>query len=79
MFTVFAGISQFDRDLISQRTKEGLSSARARGRKGGRPPKLSKDIELALRMYDSRNYSITEIVKATGVSKTTLYRYKNND
>ena len=40
MFTFMAGISQFERDLISQRTKEGLEAARARGRKGGRKPKL---------------------------------------
>lgn len=75
MFTIFAGISQFDRDLISQRTKEGLVSARARGRKGGRPSFPNKDVELALKMYDSKEYSISEIKKATGISKTTLYRY----
>lgn len=79
LFTIFAGISQFDRDLISQRTKEGLSSARARGRKGGRPKKDIKNIELALKMYTSRNYSISEIKKATSVSKTTLYRYIEMD
>lgn len=49
LFTTFAGISQFDRDLISQRTKEGLSIARVRGRKGGRPGKPLKDIEPALK------------------------------
>lgn len=75
MFTIFAGISQFERDLISQRTKEGLKSARARGRKGGRPPKNSKDIETAIKMYRSKDYSIAEITRVTGVSKTTLYRY----
>lgn len=75
MFTIFAGISQFDRDLTSQRTKEGLASARARGRKGGRPQKPSKDIELALKMYDSKQYSLSEIKKATGIGETTLYRY----
>lgn len=75
MFTIFAGISQFERDLISKRTKEGLSSARARGRKGGRPPTSKKDIDLALKMYDSKEYSIAEITKATKVSKTSLYRY----
>ena len=37
MFTIFSGISQFERDLISQRTKEGLKSARARGKSSGRP------------------------------------------
>jgi DNA invertase Pin-like site-specific DNA recombinase len=75
MFTIFAGISQFDRDLTSERTKEGLASARARGRKGGRPSKNPKDIEMALKMYDSKEYSIHEIIKAAGLSKTSLYRY----
>lgn len=78
LFTIFAGISQFERDLISQRTKEGLSSARARGRKGGRPFKDKKDVELALRMYDSREYTTAEITKASGVSRTSLYRYIKN-
>lgn len=75
MFTIFAGISQFERDLIAQRTREGLDSARARGRKGGRPQKNQKDIDLAVKMYKSKQYSIPEIVKATSVSKTSLYRY----
>ena len=75
MFTIFAGISQFERDLISQRTLEGLAAARARGRKGGRPKKDEKTINLALKMYEEKAYSISEITKATGVSKTTIYRY----
>jgi DNA invertase Pin-like site-specific DNA recombinase len=78
LFTIFAGISEFERDLIRQRTMEGLSSARARGRNGGRPPKPKNETDLALKMHDSRNYSISEIIKATGVSKTTLYRYLLN-
>ena len=76
LFVIFAGISQFERDLISQRTKEGLASARARGRNGGRPPKDKTAIALALKMYESKNYSLSEIKKATGVSKSTIYRYK---
>ena len=80
LFVIFAGISQFERDIICQRTKEGLESARARGRIGGRPKKPKKAIEMALKMYDSKDYSINEIIKATGVSRTTLYRYiKNNN
>lgn len=79
MFTIFAGISQFERDLISQRTIEGLNAARARGKKGGRPKINYKNIKLAIKMYNSKNYSISEITKATGVSKTTLYRYINNN
>jgi DNA invertase Pin-like site-specific DNA recombinase len=75
MFTIFAGISQFERDLICQRTKEGLASARARGRKGGRPAKNKTDVEDALKLYNSKDYSLRDIKKMTGVSKTTLYRY----
>lgn len=78
MFTIFAGISQFERDLISQRTIEGLNAARARGKKGGRPRVNKKSIELALKMYNSKSYSISEIKEATGICKTTLYRYINN-
>jgi DNA invertase Pin-like site-specific DNA recombinase len=75
MLTVFQAFSQFERDLIVQRTKEGLESARARGRKGGRPRIKSKKIEKALKLYDSKEYSIREIVGMTGVSQSTLYRY----
>ena len=75
LFTFMAGISQFERDLISQRTQEGLASARARGRNGGRPTKDKKDIEMAIKMYNSKLHSVSEIEKTTGVSKATLYRY----
>jgi len=75
MLTVFQAFSQFERDLIVQRTKEGLESARARGRKGGRPKVKSKNIEKALNLYESKEYSISEIVGMTGISQATLYRY----
>lgn len=75
LFTMFAGISQFERDLISERTKEGLAAARARGRKGGRPKVDEKNIERALKLYESNEYKISEITEMTGVSKPTLYRY----
>ena len=77
MLTVFQAFSQFERDLIAQRTKEGLESARARGRSGGRPRVKDNKINKALKLYDSREYSISEIVEMTGVSQATLYRYKN--
>ncbi|MGJ0700915.1 recombinase family protein [Clostridium perfringens] len=77
MFTIFAGISQFERDLISQRTIEGLIASRARGKKGGRPPKSKQDINLAIQMYNSKKYKISEITELTKVSKSTIYRYLN--
>lgn len=75
MLTVFEAFSQFERDVIVQRTREGLESARARGRKGGRPRVKNKNIEKALKLYDSKEYSINDIVEMSGISQTTLYRY----
>lgn len=78
MFTIMAGISQFERDMISLRTKESLAVRRARGRVGGRPKKDASKIRTAIKMYNSKQHSIKEITEATGVSKTTLYRSLKN-
>lgn len=75
MFGMLAVIAQMERDLISERTKEGLKSARARGRKGGRPSKNHKDIDKALKLYECKQHTTKEIEELTGVSKATLYRY----
>lgn len=75
MFTFVAGIAQFERDIIRERIYEGLKSARSRGRNGGRPKKNADSIKQAITLYDSRNYTISEITKQTGVSAPTLYRY----
>ena len=77
LFTIFSGVSQFERELIRERTMEGLASARARGRMGGRPSKDQKIVEQALTLYDSRAYSVDEISKTTGISRATLYKYIN--
>jgi DNA invertase Pin-like site-specific DNA recombinase len=73
-FRILASIAELERDIISERTKAGLSSARARGRNGGRPKVSQKKIDLALKMYYSKQYSIREIVNASGISQATLYR-----
>ena len=75
LFTIFSGVSQFERELIRERTMEGLASARARGRMGGRPGKDPKVVEQALTLYDSRAYSVDEISKTTGLSRGTIYKY----
>ncbi|MBA2858670.1 DNA invertase Pin-like site-specific DNA recombinase [Methanococcus maripaludis] len=75
LFTIFAGLAEFERDLISERVKSGLNAARSRGKMGGRPTVTNEKINLALKMYDSKEYSINEILKATGISKSTLYNY----
>lgn len=75
MFGMLAVMAQFERDLISERTNEGLASARARGRVGGRPRVTDKDINKALKLYDSKEYSISEICDMCKISKNTLYNY----
>ena len=77
MLTVFQAFAQFERDLIVQRTTEGLKAARARGRQGGRPAADKKAIDKALKLYASQTHSLKEIAAITGVSQATLYRYKN--
>jgi DNA invertase Pin-like site-specific DNA recombinase len=76
-FHVMAAMAQLERDIISERTKSGLSSARARGRNGGRPKVSEKDVKTAIKMYNSKEHSISEIVRATGISQATLYRRIN--
>ncbi|MCL2187776.1 MAG: recombinase family protein [Defluviitaleaceae bacterium] len=78
MFTIFAGLSQFEADLTAQRTREGLAAARARGRTGGRPKVASDNSNMALKMYDSRDFSVEEICKSCHIGKTTLYRLLKN-
>ena len=75
LFTLMSAISQFERDCIATRTQEGLKAARARGRLGGRPRTNSADIQKAIKLYNTKQYSIKEIEDLTGVKKATLYRY----
>ena len=74
LFTLMSAISQFERDVIADRTREGLKSARARGRTGGRPRTDPAAVKKALRLYATKEYSIKEIEELTGVKKSTLYR-----
>jgi DNA invertase Pin-like site-specific DNA recombinase len=76
-FRTMASIAELERDIIVERTQAGLQAARARGRIGGRPKKDNKDVDRALKLYESNEYSVPEIVDMTGVSKATLYRAIN--
>ena len=77
LFTIFSGVSQFERELTHERTMEGLAAARARGRLGGRPSTDPNVIRQALTLYDSKTYSVSEIVSLTGICRRTLYNYIN--
>ena len=74
LFTLMSAIAQFERDAIADRTKEGLRSARARGRTGGRPKANPDAVKKAVKLYRTGEYSVKEIEELTGVKKSTLYR-----
>lgn len=74
LFTLMSAIAQFERDVIVDRTREGLNSARARGRKGGRPRTDSEKLRKAIKLYNTQQYSLAEIEDMTGVKRSTLYR-----
>ncbi len=74
LFTLMSAIAQFERDVIADRTREGLNSARARGRNGGRPRTDSEKLRKAIKLYNTQQYSLAEIEDMTGVKRSTLYR-----
>jgi DNA invertase Pin-like site-specific DNA recombinase len=76
IFHIFGALAEFERNLIRERTFAGLTAARARGRKGGRPKVLDlKKKELVLKLYKKRMQSVEEICNIMHISKQTLYNY----
>jgi DNA invertase Pin-like site-specific DNA recombinase len=76
MFGFFAALSEFERELIVERTKAGLASARARGRKGGRPFKMTAaKLRLAQAAMGQPGTKVSELCAELGVSRQTLYRH----
>ena len=79
-FTIMASVAEFERDLIVERTHEGLAAARARGRVGGRRPKMTPNkIAQARAMYDGRKHTIAEIAETFSVTSSTIYRHLDPD
>jgi len=82
IFHLFGALSEFERNLIRERTKAGLQAARSRGKLGGRPKKLTQDKQQRAKdLYNQRQengkkqISIQEICAALDISKPTLYSY----
>ena len=77
VFNIFSALAQFERRLIQERTKAGLAAARARGRKGGRPPlnPNSPRVVLAQKLFRDKSNSIDDICDTLKISRTTLYKY----
>ena len=74
LFTILSSIAQFERDVILERTSEGLKAARARGRCGGRPKSNEKAVQKAVALYKTNQYTLKEVTDFTGISRSTLYR-----
>jgi len=76
VFTIFAAMAEFERDLIRERTKAGLKAAVARGRKGGRPPALTdKQIAMARTLLQNADLSVKDVAAQLNTTVPTLYRY----
>jgi DNA invertase Pin-like site-specific DNA recombinase len=76
IMTVFAGIAEFERDLIRERTSAGRVAAKKRGIQFGRPKKMNEEQKLLARRLLEENKSVSEIAKTFNVHKATIYRLR---
>ena len=80
VFGIFAALAEFERELISERTKAGLASARARGRTGGAPYKMTAPkLRLAMAAMGQPETKIRDLCQELGVTRQTLYRHVGPD
>jgi DNA invertase Pin-like site-specific DNA recombinase len=81
-FQILGAIAEFEHALMSERTRDGLDAARARGRTGGQKPKLTpRQVKIAQDMYDElgddgrRAHTVQQIADEFGVTRPTIYRH----
>lgn len=80
IFHIFGALSEFEHSLIRERTIEGLKAARARGRKGGRKPAMSRsDVQKAAAMLKDPLITKTEVAEHFGISRLTLNKSLNRE
>ena len=76
VFGIFAALAEFERELISERTVAGLASARARGRKGGRPFKMTAaKLRLAMASMGQPETKVGDLCAEMNITRQTLYRH----
>jgi DNA invertase Pin-like site-specific DNA recombinase len=76
VFGIFAALAEFERELISERTVAGLASARARGRSGGRPFKMTATkLRLAMASMGQPDTKVSVLCEELGITRQTLYRH----
>ena len=80
VFGIFAALSEFERELICERTKAGIEAARSRGRLGGRPPKMDiYTLNMAMNAMSDKKSVAKEVAKRLNITTSTLYMYINGD
>jgi DNA invertase Pin-like site-specific DNA recombinase len=80
VFHIFGALAEFEREIIRERTRAGLTAARARGKSGGRPKAMTaKQVQMLRNLASDPENSIDEICKTLGISRTTFYRYVKAD
>jgi DNA invertase Pin-like site-specific DNA recombinase len=80
VFGIFAALAEFEAELIRERTKAGLAAARARGRLGGRPRKMTAEaLKMIMAAMSDPKTKAREVANRLGITTTTLYFYVNGD